>query len=145
MVDATEPNEFERAGDAAAANDGDFPLRRFLGMELTGDEPGTGFANVEITADHLNPNGVVHGAVLFALADTAMGKATMSVVEEAGVYCASIEVSLRFIRPATHGSLVAGATVVKRGRNVVHLEARIVGDDDRLVATATGTFALLGG
>ena len=124
---------------------GDFPLRRFLGMELTGDEPGTGIAHVDVGPDHLNPNGVVHGAVLFALVDTAMGKATMSVVDEPDRYCASIEVSLRFIRPAVAGPLTATATVVKRGRSVVHLEARVVGDDDRLVGTATGTFALLGG
>ncbi len=123
---------------------GDFPLKRFLGMELTGDEPGVGVAQVLIGDDHLNPNGVVHGAVLFTLVDTAMGKATMSVVDEPGRYCASIEVSLRFVRPAVAGSLTATASVVKRGRHVVHLEAVVVGDDDRLIATAAGTFALLG-
>ena len=122
----------------------EFPLQRFLGMELTGDEPGVGFAHLDVGPDHLNPNGVVHGAVLFALVDTAMGKATMSVVEEPGRYCASIEVALRFIRPAVAGRLTATATVVKRGRNVVHLESRVIGDEGRLVATAAGTFALLG-
>ena len=114
-------------------------------MELTGDEPGVGFAHVDIGPDHLNPNGVVHGAVLFALVDTAMGKATMSVIDDPGRYCASIEVSLRFIRPAVAGRVTAAVTVVKRGRTVVHLEGRVVGDDDRLVATADGTFAILGG
>ncbi len=123
---------------------GDFPLKRFLGMELSGDEPGVGLAHVDVGADHLNPNGVVHGAVLFALVDTAMGKATMSVVDDPGRFCASIEVSLRFIRPAVAGRLIATATVVKRGRSVVHLEGRVVGDDQRLIATAAGTFALLG-
>ncbi len=124
---------------------GEFPLREFLGMELTGDEPGVGFAHVDIGPEHLNPNGVVHGAVLFALVDTAMGKATMSVIDEQGRYCASIEVSLRFIRPAVAGRVTATVNVVKRGRTVVHLDGRIVGDDDRLVATAAGTFAILGG
>ncbi len=123
---------------------GDFPLKRFLGMELTGDEPGVGFAHVDIGPDHLNPNGVVHGAVLFALVDTAMGKSTMSVVDEPGHYCASIEVSLRFIRPAVGGRVTATATVVKRGRHVAHLEARVVDDAERLVATGAGTFAIIG-
>ena len=124
---------------------GEFPLRRFLGMELSGDEPGVGLADVVIGPEHLNPNGVVHGAVLFALVDPTMGKATMSVIEEPNRYCASIEVSLRFIRPAVHGQLTATATVVKRGRSVVHLESRVVEGDGRLVATAAGTFAILGG
>ncbi len=145
MGDETDPNERGRSSDEPTADFGDFPLRQFLGMELTGDEPGVGIATVDISAAHLNPNGVAHGAVLFALVDTAMGKSTMSVIDEPGRYCASIEVSLRFIRPAVTGVLTATATVVKRGRNVVHLDARVVGGDERLVATAAGTFAILGG
>lgn len=139
------PNGAHGSGPEAASEFGDFPLRRFLRMELTGEEPGVGFARLEVGPDHLNPNGVVHGAVLFALVDTAMGKSTMSVVDEPGLYCASIEVALRFIRPAVAGRLTATASVVKRGRNVVHLDARIMGDDQRLIATAAGTFAILGG
>ncbi len=122
---------------------GDFPLRSFLGMELTGDEAGIGIATLDAGPDHMNPNGVVHGAVLFALVDTAMGKATMSVIDEPDTYCASIEVSLRFIRPAIAGPLTATASVLKRGRNVVHLEGRVTGPDDRLVASAAGSFAIL--
>jgi uncharacterized protein (TIGR00369 family) len=72
-----------------------------------------------------------------------MGKATMSVVEEPDTYCASIEVSFRFIRPAVAGPLTATASVVKSGRNVVHLEGRVTGEDDRLVASAAGSFAIL--
>ena len=130
--------------DAADEDQVTFPLKEFLGMRMGGDEVGTGTATVELTTEHHNPNGVVHGAVLFALVDTAMGKATMSTVDD-GMYCASVEVSLRFIRPATTDTLVAVATVVKRGRSIVHLEGRVHGDDDRLIATAAGTFAVLGG
>ncbi len=125
-------------GDPAAY--GDFPLKQHLGMDVGGD--GAGTAHLTIGPEHLNPNGVVHGAVLFALVDTAMGKATMNAIE-AGRFCTSIEVSLRFIRPAAAGRLTTVATVVKRGRTVVHLDARVVGDEDRLIATAAGTFAII--
>ena len=141
---AANVNEGSATGDVTPTEFGDFALKRFLGMELSGDEAGVGVAQVVVGDEHLNPNGVVHGAVLFALVDTAMGKATMSVIEEATRYCASIEVSLRFIRPAVAGQLVATATVVKRGRNLVHLDATVSGDDERLIATAAGTFAILG-
>ncbi len=129
--------------EAEPSEYGDFPLKQFLGMELTDDSSGHGVAHIEIGSDHLNPNGVVHGAVLFALADTAMGKSTMNVIDD-GVFCASVEVSLRFVRPASEGHLYATATVIKRGRSLLHLEAKIMGDDERLVATAAGTFAILG-
>lgn len=120
-----------------------FPLQSYLGMTLSGTEAGHGTASLTLGEEHFNPNGVAHGAVLFALVDTAMGKATMSVVDE-GLYCASVEVSLRFIRPASAGELIAEATVVKRGRSIVHLDARVHDGDDRLVATSSGTFAILG-
>ena len=139
----TSPIDLDGSGAVDPAP-GAFPLRTFLGMDLTGDEPGVGFAHVVITERHHNPNGVVHGAVLFALVDTAMGKATMSVVDEPGRYCASVEVSLRFIRPAVGGRVTAEARVVKRGRHVAHLDASVHDEDGRLVATSTGTFALLG-
>ena len=121
-----------------------FPLQEYLGMDLSSTEIGAGTAALHLDDQHANPNGVAHGAVLFALVDTAMGKATMSVIDD-NLYCASVELSLRFIRPASEGELIAEATVVKRGRSIVHLEARVHDGDDRLVATSSGTFAILGG
>ena len=112
-------------------------------MEWSTEVPGVGEAHLNIGPQHLNPNGVVHGAVLFTLIDTAMGRSTMGVIDASESYCASIEVSLRFIRPAAAGKLQVTANVVKRGRHLLHLDARVVGDDDRLIATAAGTFAIL--
>jgi acyl-CoA thioesterase len=128
---------------ATAPEYGEFALRRFLGMEI--DEVAAGHARARVTVadEHLNPNGVVHGAVLFALVDTAMGKATMSVLPD-GQFCASVDVQLRFIRPATHGVLVADVCVLKQGRTVVHLDARVHDADEQLIATAGGTFAVIG-
>lgn len=125
-----------------AADYGDFPLKQHLGMEMSDAGPGVGVARVQLSEQHHNPNGVVHGAVLFAMVDTAMGKATMDVIDD-GRFCASVDVQLRFIRPASAGSIEAEATVVKKGRHVVHLEARIIDDQHRLIATAAGTFALI--
>lgn len=42
---------------------GDFPLRRFLGMDVGSVAGGRATATVDADEDHLNPNGVVHGAV----------------------------------------------------------------------------------
>jgi acyl-CoA thioesterase len=121
---------------------GDFPLKQHLGLELGGGEEGRATASITVGEQHLNPNGVVHGAVLFAMLDTAMGQATMSVLPE-GQYCASVDVQLRFIRPASGGSLCAEVEVLKKGRTVIHLAGTVHDGDDRLIAVADGTFAVI--
>lgn len=125
-----------------SADYGEFPLRTFLGMQMVEEGDGRARARLEVGEHHLNPNGVVHGAVLFTLVDTAMGMAAMSVVAS-GTYTTSVEVQLRFIRPVASGELVADVEVLKAGRHVIHLEGRIVDGEQRLIATATGTFTTL--
>lgn len=122
---------------------GGFPLRTFLDMHVTTVSPGRTQAGIDVAAQHLNPNGVVHGAVLFALVDTAMGGAAMSVLPE-GRYATSVDIQFRFVRPASSGALLATADVIKQGRHVIHLDGRIEGDGGRLVATAAGTFTTFG-
>lgn len=132
------------AGRAAEGSppDGSFPLRSHLGMDVGSLASGRGAASLTIDERHLNPNGVVHGAVLFAMVDTAMGAAAMGVVP-AGHLCASVEVHLRFLRPVSAGSLVAEVEVDRAGRRIVHLSGRVCDAQGVLVATATGTFAVL--
>ncbi len=121
---------------------GQFPLRRFLGMDIEDVEPGEAIAAIVINENLLNPNGVVHGGVLFTMVDTAMGMATMTVLEE-GQLCASIEIQMRFLRSAGGGRLEAHATVIRQGRRVVSLESRVRDGDGVLVATGAGTFAVI--
>lgn len=119
-----------------------FPLQDHLGMTISSPQPGTGRAELDVAPPVHNPNGVVHGAVLFAMVDTAMGAATMSSLDE-GLACASIEVHLRFLRSVSTGRLRAEAAVVKGGRRVVQLDARVEDDTGVLVALASGSFAVI--
>jgi len=121
----------------------EFPLRTFLDFTIDDGIGGEAVAALDVSDRHLNPNGVVHGGVVFTLVDTAMGRATMSVLEE-GRICASIEVAVRYLRPITGGRLVATASVLRAGRRIVHLEGRVTVDgDDRPVAVVQASFAVL--
>ena len=121
----------------------EFPLRTFLDFTIDDGIDGEAVAALDVSDRHLNPNGVVHGGVVFTLVDTAMGRATMSVLEE-GRICASIEVAVRYLRPITGGRLVATASVLRAGRRSVHLEGRVTVDgDDRPVAVVQASFAVL--
>jgi uncharacterized protein (TIGR00369 family) len=119
-----------------------FPLARFLGMAIDKPEARRALASLEAGEQHANPHGFVHGAVLFALVDTAMGAATYDVLGP-DQSCASIEVHMRFLRPVTAGGVVlADVRIVHAGRKVVHLEGRVT-SGDRLVALASGSFAVI--
>ena len=121
----------------------EFPLRTFLDFTIDDGIDGEAVAALNVDDRHLNPNGVVHGGVVFTLVDTAMGRATMSVLDE-GRICASIEVAVRYLRPINGGRLVATASVLRAGRRIVHLEGRVTVDgDDRPVAVVQASFAVL--
>ena len=101
------------SGDSGAVDDGpgtaDFWLKRQLGFDLE-TSPGHAVATIECDERHLNPHGTVHGAVLFALVDTGMGAATMTVLPD-GALCATIEIHTRFLAPIFGGTVRAEVVV----------------------------------
>lgn len=117
-----------------------FPFRELLGFSI---ESGAGSSTAALDLDerHMNPHGAVHGAVMFALIDTAMGGATMSVVEP-GNWCATVDIHTRFLAPCAGGHLVATATVRRAGRRIVHLDAVVTDGAGKEYVTAAGVFAV---
>jgi acyl-CoA thioesterase len=90
---------------------------------------------------HLNPNGVVHGGVLYTLADTGMGGALMEALP-AGHYCATIEIKIAYFRPAKEGTVRCVTELVHLGRRTASLESRLeLGG--KTLARAYGTFMIL--
>ncbi len=116
------------------------PFAELLDMQVVEQLDGQGRMRLEVGPDHLNPHGVVHGAVLYALADTGMGLALYPSLAE-GEICATIEIKINYFKPV-HGGMVDCLTqVVNRGRSVANLESRLfVGG--RLVAQANGNYAI---
>lgn len=120
------------------------PFADLLGFEITAR--GEGRCSGELVAEerHLNPHGIVHGAVLYALADTGMGGALSSALED-GQYCSTMEIKINYFRPALPGRLRCETRIVHQGRRTGALESEVFDAEDRLLARATGTFMILGG
>ncbi|MGE0622044.1 MAG: PaaI family thioesterase [Pseudomonadales bacterium] len=118
------------------------PFADLIGFEITAR--GEGRCTSELAAEerHLNPNGVVHGAVLYALADTGMGGALTSMLDE-GQLCSTIEIKINYFRPARAGRLRCDTRVVYKGSRTGALESEIFDEEGRLLARATGTFMIL--
>lgn len=119
----------------------DHPFADLIG--LTVEQQGDGKSTLLLPVDgrHLNPHGVVHGAVIYAMADTGMGAALYSVLD-AGYACATIDISISYFRPVVDGQLLCQTVVENKGRTVAHLTARIT-QNDKLVAQASGNFAII--
>ena len=114
----------------------------WLGLELVGT--GEGLATVEMTAteDMANHSGFVHGGMISALADSAMGR-SLRTVKPGVVRAMSFDLKVNFINAAKIGeTLRATGHVVHAGRRTMVASCRVEGKDGRLVATATGTFAV---
>ncbi len=118
------------------------PAWRWLGIQLK--ETGEGSATVEMTPteDMANHSGFVHGGMITALADSAMGRSLRTLVPGV-VRAMSFDLKLSFISAAKVGeTLRARGHVVHAGRRTAVTECRVETAGGRLVATASGTFAI---
>lgn len=105
-------------------------------------EQGCSQAQLSVDPDrHYNPQGVVHGAVLFALADTGMGAALYPTLSQ-GQLCATIEIKINYFAPVRGGLVRCDCRLVNRGKRVANVNADIM-CDGRLVAQANGNFAII--
>jgi uncharacterized protein (TIGR00369 family) len=114
-----------------------------LGFVLRDGENGRSVWEYRVDAAHFNLNGTLHGGVLMALLDTAMGFAVVSRVAGEGRFNAAAEMSTRFLAPVRGGVVTAEATVLKLGKRLAVVESRALDEAGNLVAVASSTHALL--
>lgn len=103
--------------------------------------PGRTVWRVKTDDRFLNPAGIVQGGFLAAMLDSAMGASAVTVAGERKVMVANTEMKVSFLRPVKSGEeLTCTATVLKPGKIISFLEAKIVDAQDRLVATASSSY-----
>lgn len=87
-----------------------------------------------------NPFGTVHGGILATVLDSAMGMAALTATPD-GATTTTATLEVKYVHPVATdaGVLRAEGVVVHAGRRMVTAEGRLVGSDDRLLATATTT------
>lgn len=86
--------------------------------------------------EHRNPFGIVHGGVLYTMADNAAGCA----VHTDGRGYVTQNGQLHFLRPAREGTLRAEAAVRRRGRATALIQVDITDEGGRLLATGEFSF-----
>ena len=114
-----------------------------LGFVQRAAAPGRATWSYEVKREHFNPNGVLHGGVVMALLDTAMGHAVAALVAADGAFNAAAQMSTHFLEPIRAGVVTARAEVKKCGKRLAVVEAEATDDNGTVLAIATATHAVL--
>ncbi|MGH8221453.1 MAG: PaaI family thioesterase [Woeseiaceae bacterium] len=123
--------------------DGSLPLNsmaRAIGYDVVEAARGRVIVTAGASAEHLNPEGSVHGGVAATLLDTCMGLAVKSMLEQ-GQASTTLEFKISFLRPVTKetGVLRAEGSVLSCGRRIGAAEGRLTDRSGRLLAHGTTT------
>jgi uncharacterized protein (TIGR00369 family) len=93
-----------------------------------------------VGAEHLNPNGTVHGGVLLTLLDYTLGVSVENALGEAARHPTTISLTTHFLAGADHSHLLRGtATILRQTRSLSFAQGRIT-SGDRVVAAADAVF-----
>jgi uncharacterized protein (TIGR00369 family) len=120
----------------------EFPAAYEAGQRCVELGEGTALARWTFNESMLRPGAYISGPTLFSLADCAFWFATFTVLGLEPMAVTS-ELSIRFLRPAQNGDVLARATLnsVSSRRLVGTIEMWIDGKPEKLVAVAQGSYA----
>ncbi|WP_376797086.1 PaaI family thioesterase [Thermogemmatispora sp.] len=117
---------------------------QLLGMRVEAAEQGRGRVRLTVDERLMHPQGLVHGGVIFSLADTAMAMALLATYPP-GTRTGTIEAKINYLRAVRSGQLLAEAAIIHQGRTTAVLEATVYhlseqGAEERAVARVLSTF-----
>ena len=118
------------------------PYYQAMGMSILAIDEGRVRLRIDVQPSQLNADGIVHGGVLPAIADGAMGNALRTLYGSAAQVLTA-EMHLHYLRPVSGGALVAEGRVVRSGRRVSFAEVDIRNEaNDKLAAKGNGIFVI---
>jgi acyl-CoA thioesterase len=126
--------------EKASGRRGFSPFVRWMGIQFSAVENGYSRCSLEVNENMMNSAGILHGGVVYSLADTGMGGSLHSSLAE-GERCATIELKIAYLAAVNEGELVCESNVIHRGDQIAVIESD-VRNGNRHVARALGTFAI---
>ncbi|WP_060206754.1 PaaI family thioesterase [Sporosarcina koreensis] len=120
------------------------PIAYLIGFRPIEVSEGYTVFTLNTKEEHQNPMGTVHGGVFCDLADSAMGTAYMTLLED-GESFTTVELKINFLKPVRNTELVAKAKVVKKGQTIGLVECDVFDEKNSLVARASSTCMTLRG
>ncbi|MBN2519880.1 MAG: PaaI family thioesterase [Bacteroidales bacterium] len=107
----------------------------FCGIHLIECEPGYAKSKVDINPKHLNGAGVVHGGLLYTLADFTFAAA----VNAYGFVTLSVSTNMLYFDKSTEGLIFAEAREMSHSNKLIHCDINIKHESGALLANFKGT------
>ena len=116
------------------------PFAELIGLKFTSIEGGHSQCILEVNGKLLNPHNVLHGGVIYSMADTGMGTALYTSLDE-GEMCATLEIKIVYLAAVPSGTLTCNTRLIQRTKSIAVLESEIE-NNGKLVAKAMGTYSI---
>jgi uncharacterized protein (TIGR00369 family) len=142
MTDADIPVEYHSIRDAVNAQG----MMRHMGAQIDALGQGRAVMHVPQRNELLQQNGFFHGGAVAFLIDVTVTTAAATLIDRETSTCLTAEYKLNFVAPAKGERIVCEATVVKPGRRLTVVEAKVFAQDQgarKIVSVALATIAVI--
>lgn len=122
------------------------PLLHTLDLKAVSMEKGIAVFSFQPQEFHYNTIGTVHGGVISAIVDSAMGCAIHSTLE-AGTGYTTLELKVNFLKAVTikSGLLKATGKIIHAGKKTALVEAQLTDEQGTIYAHGVSTCLIMGG
>ena len=114
------------------------PFCELIGLNFSKYKKGYSQCVLEVNEKLLNPHKVLHGGILYSMADTGMGAALYSCLDE-GELCSTVEIKICYFGAVISGSVTCDTELIRKGKKIAFLESEMK-NNETLVAKAMGTY-----
>lgn len=118
------------------------PFHGWAGMELVRVGGGEAELAMELQDHHFNPQRIVHGGIIAAMADTAIGLALRSILAPGNTH-RTAQLGVHFLAKGEGTRLTGRGRALHLGTRMGYGEAEVLDGQERLLARATATFIVL--
>jgi uncharacterized protein (TIGR00369 family) len=118
------------------------PFHQWAGLELVSVADGLAELALDLRPHHFNPQGIVHGGIITAIADTSIGLALRSKLRP-GLTHRTAQLNVHFLAKGEGGRLIGRGRAVRLGQRMGYGESEVLDAGGQLLARATGTFIVL--
>lgn len=120
--------------------EGFHPFAELIGLKITKCEKGYSECVLAINERLLNPHKVVHGGIIYSMADTGMGAALYPSLDKDEL-CATVEIKTVYFMAIASGIITCKTKLIHKGKRIAALESEIE-SDGRIIAKAIGTYSI---